>query len=242
MTKIIFLGSGDAFSAGGRFYSSLLVIDDGQAFLIDVGPTTLLALRRSGISVDQIDHIFLTHTHGDHLAGLAFLFLEFQYRIARNRPITIIGASNIAKEVEKVISAMYASLSKENRRFAVEYQNIDDQPYRFASGVAHGFPMAHEPFSRAFRFELSQKTLAVTGDTEWNDNLAPLAQGADLLVIECSFYNLDIPGHLSYKILEEKLSIANNQRILLYHLGQDVLEHQKEIRFEIAEDLMEIEL
>ncbi|MHA2230942.1 MAG: MBL fold metallo-hydrolase [Candidatus Hodarchaeales archaeon] len=242
MTKIIFLGSGDAFSAGGRFYSSLLVIHDDTTFLVDIGPTTPLALRHAGISFEKIDHIFLTHTHGDHLAGLPFLFLEFQYRVARDSPITVVGASGISKYAEGIVSGMYASLAKENRRFVVEYQNIDDQPYNFASTTVLGFPMAHEPYSRAFRFEFDGKTLAVTGDTEWNDNIATLADDADLLIIECSFFNSDIPGHLSYKSLERNLLSINNRRTLLYHLGQDVLERKEKLHFDLAEDFLELEL
>lgn len=242
MTKIIFLGSGDAFSAGGRFYSSLLVNHDDTTFLVDIGPTTPLALRLAGISLEKIDHIFLTHTHGDHLAGLPFLFLEFQYRVARHSPITVVGAPGISKFAEGIVSGMYASLAKENRRFAVEYQNIDDQPYDFASTIVRGFPMAHEPYSRAFRFEFDGKTLAVTGDTEWNDKIATLADDADLLIIECSFFNIDIPGHLSYKSLEKNLPSINNRRTLLYHLGQDVLERKEKLHLDLAEDFMELEL
>ncbi|MFX0112914.1 MAG: MBL fold metallo-hydrolase [Candidatus Hodarchaeota archaeon] len=242
MTKITFLGSGDAFSAGGRFYSSLLVNNDGKTFLIDVGPTTSLALRQIGISFEQIDYIFLTHSHGDHLGGLPFLFLEFQYRVNRKTPITIVGAPGISEYAENVVSTMYASLSKENRKFAVRYQSINGQPYHFAAGKVEGFFMTHELYSRGYKFELGGKAIAVTGDTEWTNNIIALANNADLLIIECSFFDRNIPGHLSYKTLEEKLPLVNCKNVILYHLGQEVLDRQGELRFELANDLMEIQL
>jgi ribonuclease BN (tRNA processing enzyme) len=242
LTKIIFLGSGDAFSAGGRFYSSLLIENDGKAFLVDVGPTSPLALRRIRVPFDQIDHIFLTHSHGDHLGGLPFLFLEFQYRISRKTPITIFGAPGISKYAENVVNTMYASLSKENRTFDVKYQSVYDQPYHFAAGKVESFPMTHESYSWAYRFELGGKVIAVTGDTEWNSNIIALADDADLLIVECSFFDRNIPGHLSYKTLEEKLPLVNCKNFILYHLGQEVLDHQGEFCFELANDLMEIEL
>jgi len=241
MTIVVFLGSGDAFSAGGRFYSSLLVIDGDQVFLVDVGPTTPLALRRVGILPNRISHIFLTHTHGDHIAGLPFLFLEYQHRFHRDSPITIVGAPGTSEYVENITTAMYSSLAKENRRFEVNYQSINEKAYRFALTTARSFPMTHELHSRGFRFEFKGgKILAVTGDTEWNDNILSLSDGADLLVIECSFFDKDVPGHLSFKSLEKNICRLNSQRIVLYHLGQDVLDKESELHIEIAKDFMEL--
>ncbi len=241
MTNLIFLGSGDAFSAGGRFYSSLLIVHENEKILVDVGPTTTTALRKLNVSFNEISYIFITHSHGDHVAGLPFLFLEFQYRVPLKPPITIVGAPGIEGKLENLTETMYESLSKSDRRFQTKYLTLENRLI-FDSFSVEGFPMSHEPLSLGYRFHFGNKILAITGDTEWNMNIPKLAEGADLLIIECSFFDLNVPGHLSYRTIDKRLNSLKNDRTLLYHLGQDVLKHTTDIKLELAQDFMEIEL
>jgi len=73
--KLHILGCGDAFGSGGRNQSGYLVETADKIFLLDCGPTTLLALKRAGFDPRRIDTILLSHLHGDHFGGIAFFFI-----------------------------------------------------------------------------------------------------------------------------------------------------------------------
>jgi ribonuclease BN (tRNA processing enzyme) len=77
--KVIFLGTGDAFAAGGRFLSACLIQSHGASLLLDCGPTVLTALKQRGIRAGTLDAIFFSHLHGDHIAGAPFLLMEYIY-------------------------------------------------------------------------------------------------------------------------------------------------------------------
>jgi ribonuclease BN (tRNA processing enzyme) len=49
-------------------------------FLLDCGPTSLLAMKRAGIDPRRLDAIILSHLHGDHFGGIPFFFIEFLYQ------------------------------------------------------------------------------------------------------------------------------------------------------------------
>ena len=66
------LGCGDAFGSGGRHQSGYLFEASDRLFLLDCGPTTLLAMKRAGFAPRRLDAIILSHLHGDHFGGIPF--------------------------------------------------------------------------------------------------------------------------------------------------------------------------
>lgn len=84
--------------------------------------------------------------------------------------------------------------------------------------------------STALRFSDGTATLAYSGDTEWTDALLPIADGAELLIIECSGYERRIPYHLTWEILETLLSDLHARRIMITHMNPAALAHLDEIR------------
>jgi glyoxylase-like metal-dependent hydrolase (beta-lactamase superfamily II) len=66
-TKRDIPGCGDVFGSGGRLPSSYLVEASGRLFLLDCGPTTLLAMKWAGF-----DPLMISHLRGDHFGGLPF--------------------------------------------------------------------------------------------------------------------------------------------------------------------------
>ena len=73
---VTFVGSGDAFGAGGRFQACFLVDAPSIHFAIDFGSTSLVALNKMVIPHNSIDAIVLSHIHGDHCGGIPFMLMD----------------------------------------------------------------------------------------------------------------------------------------------------------------------
>src|SRR5512145_1649585 len=103
------LGCGDAFGSGGRNQSGYLVEATDRLFLLDCGPTTLLAMKRAGFDPLALDTIFLSHLHGDHFGGIPFFFIEYLYQRSRSQPLHIAGPVGTEQKVSALYNLMYGA-------------------------------------------------------------------------------------------------------------------------------------
>jgi ribonuclease Z len=68
--KITILGSSGALPAYGRYCSSQLVEIQNRHFLVDCGEGCQMQLMKYQANLHRINHIFVSHLHGDHYLGL----------------------------------------------------------------------------------------------------------------------------------------------------------------------------
>jgi ribonuclease BN (tRNA processing enzyme) len=94
----------------------------------------------------------------------------------------------------------------------------------------------------AVRVEYGGKVIAYSGDTEWTDALIEAADGADLFVCECQAFDREISGHLNYRTLTEKQGELGCRRLVITHLGPDMLNRVDNLDVEAAADGMVIEV
>ena len=80
-----FVGCGDAFGSGGRFNTCFHLVGRDINALIDCGATSLVGLNKLAINRNDINTIFITHFHADHIGGLPFFILESNYVLKRQR-------------------------------------------------------------------------------------------------------------------------------------------------------------
>src|SRR5918998_2468850 len=75
MMKLIFLGSGSAFTVGdGNFQSNMLLVNEqGNKLLIDCGSDIRFSLYAAGFSHLDITDIYISHLHADHAGGLEYI-------------------------------------------------------------------------------------------------------------------------------------------------------------------------
>ena len=109
--QVRFIGCGDAFGSGGRFNTCFHVTGDRTNLLIDCGASSLVALKRSNIALDDIGLILITHFHGDHFAGLPFFILNAQFS-RRQAPLTIAGPAGLQMRFVQVMEALFENSSK----------------------------------------------------------------------------------------------------------------------------------
>jgi ribonuclease BN (tRNA processing enzyme) len=243
--RLTFLGTGDAFSAGGRHLAAYLLQHPQGSLLLDCGPTILASLNRHGLSAESVDAVLISHFHGDHLAGLPFLFLHYMYIEPRSRPLKIVGSSQVESRVMTIFRAMYADTAGEPLPFALEFIEVKPQEQIVLNGVRiDAFHALHQeiPPSLGFEIRVGERKIVYTGDCGWTEELIAHTQNADLFLCECSFFETRYDTHLDYPRIAENAVRFGAKRIVLTHLGQEVLSRQAEVALEMAHDGLVIDL
>jgi ribonuclease BN (tRNA processing enzyme) len=241
------LGCGDVFGSGGRFNTCFHVTPGygGAApFLVDCGASSLIAIRRYGVDPNAIGSIFISHLHGDHFAGLPFFLLDAQLVSRRQGPLTVAGPPGLRTRLPALIEAMFPGASTAQRRFELHLVELQPQQRADIGGITvRPFPVLHPSGAPSFalRFELGGKVLCYTGDTEWVEALVEASAGADLLIAECYTAERPVRYHLSWAIWQHQLPRITARRLLLTHLGPEMLGHPVE-GHPVAEDGMVVEI
>jgi len=242
---ITVLGAGDAFCNGGRRHSGYLVETGQVSFLLDCGATSLLALKTLGLSADRIDFVAISHLHGDHFGGLPFLFLEYLYEQPRSRPLVITGPPGTKDRVWALYRAMYRELSERPLCFPLEFCEMSpEQPQTLYGVELFPFRVPHQErdLSFGYRATVDGKSLLYSGDCGWNEDLVRYSQGTDLFICECCYFQSQTTFHVSYPRIAAESNRLGCKRLLLSHIGREVLERMDEVTLECAHDGLIVEV
>lgn len=88
--ELLILGSNSAAFSHRRHHTSQLLKIQGQHFLIDCGEGTQLLLKKHKVKISRIDHIVISHLHGDHYFGLIGL-LSTMHLFGRRKDLLLVG-------------------------------------------------------------------------------------------------------------------------------------------------------
>jgi ribonuclease BN (tRNA processing enzyme) len=220
--ELTFLGSSNAFAAQGRYWSSFLV---ERKYQFDAPPTLLPHLKRLGVPLDEIEVVFLTHQHGDHFMGLPFLLLEYVYMTPRTRDLFIVGPPGVGPWMEDFAERCYPNITRDAgyRRVYIDARPRDEQ--RAGTLTFRAVRMNHVKESMlalGYQVRIGDKTVAYTGDTMFCDEIFELANGADVLVLDCTYSEGSGPEHMGLddiKIIRKK--IPPDTTIILTHLNAE---------------------
>jgi ribonuclease BN (tRNA processing enzyme) len=231
--RLTIVGSGDAFGSGGRFNTCFQVETAKARMLIDCGASSLVALRAGGLDPNQIDGVILSHLHGDHFGGLPFLLIDAQHVSRRRRPLVIAGPPGTRARLDAALEVLFPGSAATQWRFSWEV--IEIAPGGVHELLGHRVVTAEvlHPSgapSTAVRLSDGNTTLAYSGDTAWTDALLPIADGAELFIVECSGYAGRVPYHLSWEILKPRLSALRARRVMITHMNPAALAHLEEIK------------
>jgi ribonuclease BN (tRNA processing enzyme) len=242
---ITFVGSGDSFGSGGRFNTCFLVDAPGVRFCIDFGATSLVALNQLDIEHNSIDAIVLTHLHGDHCGGVPFLLMDAMLGAKRQKPLLIAGPRDTRERMVAVAAALMPGMQVMRPKFELAYADMECfVEHRLGPLRVTTYPAAHtkETNPTSVRVEVAGKIIAYTGDGEWTEHMPSLARDADLLIAECYFYRKPVRFHLNYPDIQAHRAELRAKRLVLTHMGREMLEHRSEVAEECAYDGLRIAL
>ncbi len=215
--KITILGTGSATPSLSRSSSSCLLSTSAGNILIDAGPSVVRRLLESGHEVGDIDIIVLTHFHPDHTVDLATLLFACNYgERQRQKELHLIGGRGIRLFFRR-LSRLYPWVVPLDYRLTI--RAVPQGTVRIGSVSLVTAPMAHRDESIGVRIEERGKSVVFSGDTGYAPALAALAARADLLVVECSFPEQEVWGHLNLPTLLTIVREATPRRVIMSHLS-----------------------
>ena len=201
------MGKGDAtikfcsFSSGssGNCY---LVATDAAAILVDAGTTgknMLAGLSKCGLSPGDIDAVFLTHEHHDHIRGLPQIIKESGKMREEGRDFYIYGSSGtIAATEERLFGKIELTDARiinppKDEQDKIIIGDIIVTPFRLSHDAA-------EPFG--FRFDAGGKSVAIVTDTGYiTDSIYRNVRDVDYLALEANHEkNILLMGRYPYNL------------------------------------------
>jgi ribonuclease BN (tRNA processing enzyme) len=233
-----FVGSGDAFGTGGRLQTCLHLSGASESVLIDCGTSSLIGMKRDGIDPAEVGAVLLSHLHGDHFGGVPFLILDAQFS-RRTRPLLVAGPPGVRARVEAAMEIFFPGSTSIQRKFSVEFiEWAERQTTRVGPATVTAYPVVHASGAppSALRVAYGGRIIAYSGDTAWTDSLIDAARGADLFVCEAYSFDKPMKFHLDYTTVEAQAERLGARRIILTHMGRDMLARAAEARFERAHD------
>jgi ribonuclease BN (tRNA processing enzyme) len=195
-------------------------------------------MRRAGVDPLTIDAIALSHLHGDHFGALPFLILDAQFR-RRTATLTVAGPPGVRARVEAAMEVFFPGSTAVTRRFAVEYVELRDGVAASVGGMTvTPFEVVHPSGApaHALRVEDGERVVTYSGDTEWTDRLLDAARGADVFVCEAYVWDRAVKFHVSHEAIRAHRDALGCRRIVLTHMGPEMLAREADAEFERAHD------
>lgn len=244
MNEVVFIGTSDAFGAGGRRQSAVLSRGRRGSVLIDCGTTTNSGFAELGIERSEIDAIVVSHFHADHFGGVPLFVLAAQYVDLRREPLVIAGPPGIESRVRALALAMGHPMD-DRPGFPLSFRELPpDSRHEVGPAIVESFETQHdlEAHPHGYRIETGGQTVAYSGDTGWFPELPRRVAGADLFICECTQHRAALDFHLSLEELQAHRTEFDCGRHVLTHLGSEMSERRGSVEFETADDGLRLAL
>lgn len=191
--KVTLLGTGGPPPVMNRFGPSTLVEAGTRRFVFDAGRGALQRLAQARVRWQDVDGVFLTHLHSDHVVGLPDLWLSGWFTGARNRPLAVWGPAGTKSMMAHLAQAFETDIRLRQsdgspaQGAVVDAADIGEGVVYDQDGVkVTAFAVDHGPATRAlgYRIDYDGRSVVLSGDTRVSETLIKQAQGVDLLVHE----------------------------------------------------------
>lgn len=264
--KVTLLGTGGPRPEIGRGATSILIRVGDDNILIDAGRGVVRQLLRAGVPIGQIDKLFITHHHYDHIGDLHDVILS-SWLQGRKDTLRIFGPPDTRRIVNALLTQVYdkdiefrdqgepavggwkpvettdvvAGIVHETDRWRIK-----------AEVVNHGLGLNLSDAFRSrwvclgYRVEIGGKVVAFSGDTVECDGLYRLADGADLLIQCCYLARAEMTNDHARHLAKNTLACADTvgkiatragvKRLILTHHREKPPAMLETLKREVSED------
>ena len=200
-TQVVMLGTGNPQPDPDRSGAATAIVVDGTAYLVDFGPGVVrraaAAARDKGITAlepTKIRVVFSTHLHSDHTTGLPDLILS-PWKMGRPFPLELYGPKGIKSMTEHVLAAYKEDIQIRTEGMeGASRDNYKVNVHEISSGVIYkdpkvtvtAFPTKHGDWQETYgyRFDTTDRSIVISGDTTPTQALIDACQGCDVLIHE----------------------------------------------------------
>ncbi|HVL36122.1 MAG TPA: MBL fold metallo-hydrolase [Burkholderiales bacterium] len=200
--RITLLGTGAALVDPDRGHSGIALTVGGQHYLLDIGHGTTRQLVRAHIDPAEINHVFISHLHFDHIEDAGYFVISTWMMNRTTKPV-IHGPPGTRSFIGHLLEdgAFQADIRARAayRQRAESIEMVRPEVREFGPGLIFddGVVKVHADYVEhiapellhcfGFRIEAAGKVIAFSGDTAPCEAMARLARGADVLIHECTF-------------------------------------------------------
>jgi ribonuclease Z len=221
MGEVILLGTGDPLNHERTQTCLALPLGSGNVALLDTGSgtNTLAALAGSGVPLESVRHVFVTHRHFDHAGGLAPLLVSL---IPLGEEITVHATPETLEALHELLVITIPGVEDwlgDRLRWNVLYPG---KPVEVEDVELTPFEVDHGLECVGFRVQRGDFSLVYSADTRPCENVVEYAEGADVLIHEA--YSLGneaeqahLFGHSTAAEAGEIAARAGAGRLILTH-------------------------
>ncbi len=269
--RVTLLGTGSPRVEADRAGPAVLVEAGGKMLLFDAGRNIVQRLAQAGMPISEIDTVFLTHLHSDHIFGLDDLWIT-GWVYQRPQPLTVhgpTGTSNLAAALEQAFSY---DISIRNQYSGLDENASQLLAHEIEPGVVYSqdrvkvtaFLVDHGAVEPAYgyRIDFGDRSVVISGDTTYSETLVDQARGTDVLIHEFFAAHPDLlarnprlrrveayhtnPEQMTRVLHETRPKVTALTHVILAGLSRDEvmrgLRETYEGEVHMGEDLMQFEI
>ncbi|HEY5665741.1 MAG TPA: MBL fold metallo-hydrolase [Gammaproteobacteria bacterium] len=197
--RVTLLGTGRPTPLHDRFEAATLVEAGETTLLFDAGRGASIRIWQLGMPLSEVDGVFITHFHHDHISGLADLWLTGWLPPAFGRrtwPLAIWGPEGMS-DITDGLKAAYKrdidirvpdeNLPREAADFDVTEFSEDGIVYDQNGVTVRAFAVDHGELIKpavGYRIDYAGRSVLISGDTRYDENIARMGEGVDVLIHE----------------------------------------------------------
>lgn len=239
-----FCGTGSPLPDRTRAGPCLAIIAGPHLFVFDAGDGASETLSLMGVQQSEIEALFLTHLHSDHIDGIDTLALQHWASGSARTPLNVVGPPGTSRVVAGLNEA-YAidqgyrlahhgpdvmppsGAGMVAREFAVPLADGEEVEVHNQDGVRIvAFRVDHAPTEAVgYRVEYAGRSIVISGDTARSASLTQAAHGADLLIHEAISPRLDAIMHEAARESGRENISAIFHDIMDYHTSPEDAGH-----------------
>ena len=227
MNNITILGSNSAIPSINKFSSAQFLNINGTGCLIDCCEGCQMRMQMNDIKTSAVDHIFISHLHGDHFFGLIGLISTMNMQ-NRSQPLNVYGPMELKEIVDIQLKASLTELNFECN-FIVTNPDEFEQIAKFKNFEVFSIPLTHSVKTTGFLFKSTMRnkpfSYAYISDTIYKPEIVSYIENVDVLYHEATYMedskdNAVSKFHATCREAGEIARLANAKKLLIGHFSK----------------------